>query len=139
MAATCCTHWPQCTHPHLHRVYCQPQAPASAAQRRAIEWGRPWEMVLVVYGFPTQVQALQFEWAWQHPTKSKVARLVHQQLTTHQRTGLAGKIRLLLGMLCASPWRYYPLTLQFLSQQHSTLPKGAASLPARQRDARRHR
>ena len=22
-------------------------------------------MVLVVYGFPTQVQALQFEWAWQ--------------------------------------------------------------------------
>jgi hypothetical protein len=34
------------------------------------------------------------------------------------------QIRLLLGMLCASPWRYYPLTLQFLSQQHSTLPKG---------------
>jgi hypothetical protein len=34
------------------------------------------------------------------------------------------QIRLLLGMLCASPWRYYPLTLQFLSQQHSALPKG---------------
>jgi hypothetical protein len=34
------------------------------------------------------------------------------------------QIRLLLGMLCASPWRYYPLTLQFLSQQHSVLPKG---------------
>jgi hypothetical protein len=34
------------------------------------------------------------------------------------------QVRLLLGMLCASPWRYYPLTLQFLSQQHSSLPKG---------------
>jgi hypothetical protein len=37
------------------------------------------------------------------------------------------QIRLLLGMLCASPWRYFPLTLQFLSQQHSDLPEGEQS------------
>jgi hypothetical protein len=34
------------------------------------------------------------------------------------------QVRLLMGMLNASPWRYYPLTLQFLVPEHSTLPRG---------------
>jgi len=29
-----------------------------------------------------------------------------------------------MGMLNTPPWRYYPLTLQFLAQQHSELPRG---------------
>lgn len=55
-------------------------------------------MVLVVHGFPTQVQALQFEWAWQHPDKSKVVRTVVQGLKKHQKYGTAGKVRELEGM-----------------------------------------
>lgn len=49
-------------------------------------------MALVVYGFPTRVQALQFEWAWQHPEKSKAVREVVRALKKHQKYGTAGKV-----------------------------------------------
>ncbi|KAJ5096480.1 hypothetical protein NUU61_005836 [Penicillium alfredii] len=41
------------------------------AKRTAREKLRPWEMVLLVEGFMNRVGALQFEWAWQHPEKSR--------------------------------------------------------------------
>lgn len=70
------------------------------------------------------MQALQFEWAWQHPTKSKVMRPVAQRLGSRALYGLKGKVRLLLEMLHQPPWRYYPLTLQFLQPEYHKLQAG---------------
>ncbi|XP_003795908.1 structure-specific endonuclease subunit SLX1 [Otolemur garnettii] len=72
----------------------------------------PWEMVLVVHGFPSAVAALRFEWAWQHPHASR--RLAHVSRRLRRESSFVFHLRVLAHMLRAPPWARLPLTVRWL-------------------------
>lgn len=88
---------------------------------------RPWEMVVVVYGFPTKVDALKFEWAWQNPCRSKAVKEAAASIKS--LTGVKGKLQILFSMLGLPSWSSMPITVSFLSTQHLALRLKCASLP----------
>ena len=60
----------------------------------------------------------QFEWAWQHPNKSKrLASLVPKKKRRNE-THLRYKLRILAEMLSTGPWHRLPLTIRWLMQRY---------------------
>ncbi|CAL8998861.1 unnamed protein product [Prunus brigantina] len=88
---------------------------------------RPWEMVLCIYGFPTNVSALQFEWAWQNPTVSKAVRQAAASFKS--LGGLVSKIKLAYTMLTLPPWQSLNITVNFFSTQYTKHSAGCLRLP----------
>ena len=62
---------------------------------------RPWDMVVTVYGFPSKVAALQFEWAWQNPRKSRLVKPI--TVGRSFKRGAVGGVQLLYEMLRLLP------------------------------------
>ena len=75
----------------------------------------PWDMVLIIHGFPNEISALRFEWAWQNPEKS--LRLKHLVPKTKQYN-FQFKFSIVCEMLRIGPWCRLPLTIRWLKQEY---------------------
>ncbi|VDM18718.1 unnamed protein product [Hydatigera taeniaeformis] len=76
----------------------------------------PWVMVLVVHGFPNDISALRFEWAWQNPYQSRRVPYVHPK--AKRETPLQFRFRVLCNMLRVRPWSRLGLTLRWIDQEY---------------------
>ncbi|CAD6576441.1 MAG: camp-dependent protein kinase catalytic subunit [Tremellales sp. Tagirdzhanova-0007] len=88
------------------------------------------EMQMIVYGFPSKVTALQFEWAWQKPELSRHLR-VRDSVSEEERgpmfkkdakrNWLERKVTVAYALLCLPPFSQLPLHLRFFTETTQTL------------------
>ncbi|WJX31220.1 hypothetical protein P8452_19672 [Trifolium repens] len=84
-------------------------------------------MVLCIYGFPTNVAALQFEWAWQHPVESLAVRKA--AVGFKSLSGIANKIKLAYTMLTLPSWQNMDMKVNFFSTKYMKHCAGCPNLP----------
>ena len=81
---------------------------------------RPWEFVVIVHGFMDQVGGLQFEYAWQHPTKSRYLAKVFSSdeiRIISRKKSYPGKLAILAALLCCKPFCNLALDVYLLRSE----------------------
>ncbi|KAH8925365.1 hypothetical protein BT69DRAFT_1200498, partial [Atractiella rhizophila] len=88
--------------------------------------GRPWEMEIIAHGFPSKLTALQFEWAWQNPERSRHLALVVDEEGEDVKKArfkkhplaytMKNKILVLQSMLCSPPWDRFSLEVTIFGE-----------------------
>ncbi|XP_028043290.1 structure-specific endonuclease subunit SLX1 homolog [Bombyx mandarina] len=78
----------------------------------------PWKMVLIVHGFPNNISALRFEWAWQNPTKTTRLQHLYLKKIPRQESEFQFKLRVLSEMLRVGPWCRLPLLIRWLEKEY---------------------
>ncbi|BES89957.1 Hypothetical Protein NTJ_02764 [Nesidiocoris tenuis] len=92
----------------------------------------PWEMMLIVSGFPNDISALRFEWAWQNPGRSR--RLAWVPKKKSKESSLMYHLRLLGVMISCAPWVRLPLTVNVLNAEiEDKIKEALVNLPSHMR------
>ena len=81
---------------------------------------RPWAFVALVHGFQSQVEALQFEWAWQHPKISRVVREAHPGLS--RPNGWKAQLEVLAVLLSADRYKAQNLEVRVADPSATPVP-----------------